>query len=205
MSEKGRKTESDTEVLNNLVQGATVCRNNARRLIDDAETLFSKGSYLSCFLLSELALEEIAKGFKLLEKHIEKKEFSRLEWKDWTGSAKAHAKKLKFAHEVDDEWLKKVLKYHRISYKEFLNGFLKNFPWAKNIDDYWEKTSTAYYDFRLDSLYVDYDFEKKQWVDPTESEIAKEPNLSFQGLVWAKHLLSIYEDALQRRERISHE
>ena len=188
-----------SEVLTDLRQGATVCLGNARRLLDEAEVLFRNKGYLSCFLLSELATEEIAKGYRLLEKVRKKEEFSRKEWEDWTKKPRAHIKKLKYVHQIDDAWLRKVLDFHGISYQEFSKGFLKNFPGAKNIEDYWEKTSQAYYDFRLDILYVNYDFKKNQWIDPLSYEPAQDPNFSLQGLVRAKHLLSIFEAALKRK------
>ena len=85
---------SESEFLGNLKQGAEACHSNAIRLLADAEILFANKSYLSCFLLSELALEEMAKGFKLLEKDQKKERFSRKDWEGFTQGAKAHKKKL---------------------------------------------------------------------------------------------------------------
>ena len=70
--------------LTNLLEGAFACLNNADRLLEDAGTLFYKSRFLSCFLITQLALEELAKGFKLIEKHSKNKKLSKEEWKSLT-------------------------------------------------------------------------------------------------------------------------
>jgi hypothetical protein len=101
--------------------------------------------------------------------------------------------------QVDDKWLEKeVMEPHGLSSEELWNGFLTNFPWAKNIDDYREKISKRFYKSRLSILYVDYDFEKKQWIDPLKHDFVEDPNFLIQGLVRAKHLLMVLESALEK-------
>jgi len=56
-----------------------------------------------------------------------------------------------------------------------------------------------YYNLRLAFLYVDYDFEKKQWTEPLKSLAATDPHFSVQGLMRAKHLLSILEYAQKKK------
>jgi len=81
------------EYLADLETGSKICLNNSQRLLNDAETLFyEKKSYLSCFLLTQLCLEELSKGFLLIEK-AKKKE--RLDLKEWQRFTKGNAHRIK--------------------------------------------------------------------------------------------------------------
>ena len=189
---------SEKKVLSLLEQGIIACKGNARRLIDDAETLLLNNRYLSCFLLSELALEEMGKTVELLKKFKNNEKFTGKEWEQLTKKGRgSHIRKLKYAHEFDDTWLAKVMKGSGMSYEEFEEGYLKNLPSIKDMDEFREKYSRMYYNRRLSTLYVDYDFERKQWIDPLKSLVAKDLHFSLKGLVRAKHVLSLLEQAIE--------
>ena len=93
--------------LTNLKEGAKLCLANSQRLLDDAETLFYKERYHSCFLLGQLCLEELAMGFKLIEKEKQKEHFTENEWAEIT-KRQAHKKKLVYLQEVEDKWKEEV-------------------------------------------------------------------------------------------------
>lgn len=195
---------SDTKALTNLNQGAAACFDNAKRLVDDAELLFQNKRCLSCSLLSELAEEEMAKAFKLLEKERKKAVFSRKEWEGFTRGAKAHRKKLLYIRDVYNRWLKKTLKSGGASYKEFLEDYFDEYSFSladltKMLKEMDEMQAGTNYDFRLQALYVQYDFEEKKWTNPSRWVFANDPQYSSRLLGWAKDLLSILDADLRRK------
>jgi AbiV family abortive infection protein len=162
---------SESECLTNLDIGARMCLENANRLLEDAEALLKKGSYPSCYLLSQLALEELAKGFKLIVKHLKGEIFSKKDWKNLTKGREAHVKKLEYIQKVRHELVEKSLAGTGVHIKTW-----QDMIWGKQVSladlgKYRKEASKALYTFRIDSLYVNYDFEKKQWTDPRNHPI----------------------------------
>jgi len=190
---------NESECLTDIKKGAEACLNNAKRLLKDAQILFEKKSYLSCFLLSQLCLEELAKGFKLIDKHLNKENFSREEWKKLTGGGQAHVEKLKCLQEVEDAWTDQATKG---MYLENLQKIVSKVNWANNLDDYREKLSEAVYKrWRLPSVYVDYDWERKQWIEPSKHPIFKE--ISIEEREYGTINENICRSNLIRAERLS--
>jgi len=108
---------SGSECVTDLRTGAETCLINAKGLLEDAQLLFARRSYQSCFLLSQLSLEELAKGFALIEKHLKGEIFSKQEWKGLTKGKHAHVKKLKYLQEVEDKWTEECMgKKKNLSY-----------------------------------------------------------------------------------------
>jgi AbiV family abortive infection protein len=161
------------EHLTELREGAFMCLDNANRLLEDAETLFFKSRYLSCFLLTQLALEELAKGFKLIEAHSKNREFSKEDWKNLTWKRKGHVNKLKYLQEVEDKWTAEVARGlgPKLDYFQLLKKIASDLPWAGSVDKYRKKMSKARYDWRIKSLYVDYDWKNKRWLEPLKQPI----------------------------------
>jgi AbiV family abortive infection protein len=183
---------SKRESLTDLEKGARACYDNASRLLQDAEFLFYNRSYLSCFLLSELSLEEMSKGFRLLEKYSKKEEFLKDEWESLTGKGRnSHLNKLKYVMEADDKWLEEVVKSIGTNYEELLKNLIKQFPWAKSVQDYRQRIAQEYYNFRIDTLYVDFDFGMNKWKEPSKHNVVDDPGFYLQSLTRAKHILSV--------------
>jgi AbiV family abortive infection protein len=191
------------EYLTELRKGALVCLDNADRLLEDAETLFAQRSYLSCFLLTQLASEELAKGFKLIEKYSKNKKFSKEEWEQLTSKPKAHVDKLKYLQEVEDKWMAEVTRGlgPELDYSRLLKKIAADIPWAGNVDKFRKKMSRAHYDWRIKSLYVDYDWTKKQWLEPLTQPIFN--GIFIDGVICnadilkVKHLSSVLKSRLQ--------
>ena len=98
------------EYLTDLVKGARACLDNADRLIEDSEILFYENSFLSCFVLVQLALEELAKGFLLIKKQSRNKKFSKEDWKRLKEKSKAHKMKLTISEDALDQWTAEVVR-----------------------------------------------------------------------------------------------
>lgn len=162
---------NESEWLTDLREGAKTCLVNAKRLLEDAQLLFGRRSYLSCFLLSQLSLEELAKGFALIEKHLKGEVFSKQEWRVLTKNRWAHVRKLKYLQEVEDKWTEECVGKKSISYIETLHQIVSKVSWANNLGEYREKISKVHYQWRINSLYVGYDFEKKDWIEPSTHPI----------------------------------
>ena len=88
--------------VTDLKEGVNLSKNSAERLLQDAQVLFDRGKYVSSFLLSQLSLEEPAKAFKLIDKHLKGKTFSKKEWEDF---ALSHDEKIKYIESVIDFWM----------------------------------------------------------------------------------------------------
>ena len=136
--------------LVDLQVGADNCLRPAIMLLEDAEVLLKKEGYLSCFVLSQLALEELAKGHMLITKHLKKETFSRKEWESLTRGKAAHLNKLAIIQEVEEKWIGPDL-FAAVGKQKEVAKYL--------------------YDSRYGILYVDYDFEKKQWIDPMRDQV----------------------------------
>jgi len=188
----------ENEFLTNLKEGAEACLNNAKRLLKDAQILFEAKSYPSCFFLSQLSLEELAKGFMLIDKHLNKKVFTRKEWKSVTTRGRAHVKKLKYLQEVEDTWTDQVAKG---MYLEILQKIVSKVDWANTLEEYREKLSEAVYkQWRLPSVYVDYDWERKTWIEPSKHPIFDgifmDENICRYNVRRVEHLLQILKTKL---------
>jgi AbiV family abortive infection protein len=158
--------------LTNLLEGAFACLNNAERLLEDARTLFYKSRFLSCFLITQLALEELAKGFKLIEKHSKNKKLSKGEWKSFTKSYKAHAYKLKYLQEIEDRWTAEIAgKIWNSDYFGLLKKIAGNLPWAGSVDKYRKEMSKAHYNWRINCTYVGYDWVTNKWTEPSKQPV----------------------------------
>lgn len=193
-----------SEYLTKLRDGAYACLNNAKRLLEDAQVLFERNSYLSCFLLSQLSLEELAKGFQLIEKQLKKEIFTREEWNSLTKYRNSHVKKLKYLQEVEDQWTEECIRgMMNLSYIELLRQIVSKVSWANNLDEYRAKISRAFYNFRLDSLYLDYDWEKKQWIEPANHPIFDgvfiDENICIFSIRRAENLLQVLMAKLQTK------
>lgn len=194
-----------TKFLSNLGIGASACVANADRLISDAELLFYNQSYLSSFFLSELAIEEMGKGFKLLEWISLRRKVPRKDWESLTKRS-AHVNKLKIAQEADDEWLSNVTKGLGINYSELLKSILSKMPSAKNVDEYRDTRAKESFERRKSAMYVDYDFEREEWDNPLDLSISSNPNFSRQRLTLAQHLIQVLRASIRKtEERNKHE
>jgi AbiV family abortive infection protein len=164
-------TEKEDRYVSELTEGATLCLVNSERLLNDAKILlYEKNSYLSCFLLTQLCLEELAKGLKLMEKEEKKELFSEKEWKEIT-KGKAHEKKLEYLEKVEDNQLNEYLagtdwnRFSTENMKELEKKIIKS-KQANSLEEYKRTQIRLLYQWRLDCVYVDYDFDKRQWIDP---------------------------------------
>jgi len=162
-----------SEYLTNLLEGAFACLNNAERLLDDAKTLFEKSRFLSCFLITQLSLEELAKGFKLIEKHSKSKKLAKEEWRNFTESRKAHVYKLKYLQEVEDKWTAECAGkiFGDSDYFGLLKNIARDLPWAGSVDKYRKEMSKAHYSWRIGCTYVDYDWVTKKWIEPSKQPV----------------------------------
>jgi AbiV family abortive infection protein len=145
--------EDNMRKLNNLMEGAEICLANSKRLLDDSKALFYGNSNLTCFCLTQLCLEELAKGFKLLEKEKKREQFTEDEWKEITTKGKVHRKKLEYLQEVEDKWTKECIG-SRISWD------------TTTPKEDREKQAESLYNWRMTCLYVNYDFDERQWINP---------------------------------------
>lgn len=191
-----------TEYLSSLNIGASACYVNAERLIRDAECLFYDNHYLSSYFLSELSLEEIAKGYTLLRWISRRKKITRKDWETLKIGARAHVNKLKIAREADDKWLREVTKNLELDYNKIQKGMLSQFtPNARNIDEFRTARAKDFYELRMKSIYVDFDFEKKEWLDPASLGISSDGTFSLQRMMYAKHMLSVLGTHLRGKLR----
>lgn len=196
-----------SEYLTELREGASACLNNANRLLEDSKLLFDKKSYQSCFLLSQLALEELAKGFKLIEKHQKSKQFSREEWNKLTRKgSKAHKNKLKYLKEVEDKWTAEITRElgKDLNYFQVLKKTVAKIPWAKNVDKYRDEIIKVAFHWRLKGVYVDYDWKRKRWFDPSKDPIFNgifiDHIICFASILRANNLLGVLSAKLQEKK-----
>jgi AbiV family abortive infection protein len=181
---------------------------NAIRLLEDTRVLFGERSYLSCFLLSQLSLEELAKGFALIGKHLKKRAFSKVEWKNLTIGKKAHVSKLKYLQEVEDKWTEEVTRKlgPELSYHEVLKKTVKKLPWAKSVDEYRKKMSESYYNWRLDASYVEYNWKSKQWMEPLKHPVFDSifiDEICMNTIKRAEFLSQVLRARLKRSEKVN--
>jgi len=192
-----------SECLDDLKRGAKACLVNAKRLLEDAQLLLPKRSYLSCFLLSQLSLEELAKGFALIEKHSKGETFSKQEWEDLTKKRYAHVNKLRYLQEVEDRWTEECIGNKNISYIETLGQIASKVSWASNLDEYREVISRVHYQWRLNSLYVGYDFGKNDWIEPSTHPIFNGVTIGFlncrMNIIRATHLSQVLKAKLEEK------
>jgi hypothetical protein len=118
----------------------------------------------------------------------------------FTKGSRAHLVKLEYLYKVDDDWLANIAKGMGLGYKEIEKGILANTK-ASDMEEYRKGVAKRYFNFRLESLYVDYDFDKKEWVDPQKNSIINDPVICLQGLIRAKHMLQILRALLFRKEK----
>lgn len=145
-----------------LKKGAGECLQNAQRLLEDAKILFyENGSYPSCFALIVLSMEEMAKASKLNDYCQRNEEMSKEEWEKFTDK-KAHLNKLLWMQQKDMNWISEVTKL----YEESLRKIASQVEWAKDVKEFHRKIASVLNNWKLSSLYVDYDFGKEKWKTP---------------------------------------
>jgi AbiV family abortive infection protein len=169
--------------IEDLEVGSKACLINAERLLNDAKTLFyDKASYLSSFLLTQLCLEELSKGFLLSEKASKKEALNEKEWEKFT-KGNAHKIKLTYLQEIEANWIKDCL-----AGDESMNQYL-------NKEEHWIAQSKMYYNWRMNSLYVDYNFDEKKWIEPSKfligGKFSIDEIICMAGLQRAEHLASV--------------
>ena len=127
--------------IGKLMDGSLLRIKNASRLACDAEMLFKSKQYSSCILLAVLALEELGKGYMLMFYYGKRQDITS---DIWNKDFKSHRKKL----EIIGEAFKKATNNDPAKKEAFerLSRFL--FKMSK---------------IKLESLYVDWDKEQKQW------------------------------------------
>ena len=135
-----------------LIDGSLHCVKNAKRLSEDARSLYESERYSSCLSLAVLALEEVGKSRMLLDAAVKKQDVTS---SDWFKKFSSHREKLKFLisslrTDSDDE-----------SYK---NSFDKIANLMKML---LEK--------KMESLYVDWSSTQGEWryFDEHESDKQK--------------------------------
>lgn len=151
--------------LTDLIIGAEYCLENSERLLSDSQSLYDKRSSANSFLFLQLSLEELAKGFKLMEKQSESKTFSRKEWELFSRSGKAHRLKLEYLQVARDGFAAESLKEVGVRLDELLEKMATRRGY-RNYEEYRKKVAGVLFDFRLRNLYVDYDFGKRCWTKP---------------------------------------
>jgi len=153
---------SESEYLTDLIKGAELSKNNAERLLQDAKVLFNNQKWNGSFVLSTLSLEEQAKAFKLINKYAKGKRFSKKEWKDF---AISHNKKLAYIEKTVDRLdARKVREQTGIDFWGVLKKTYQN-AGAKSLEDYRKRFSKELESFRVQTLYIDYDFKNKKWLE----------------------------------------
>lgn len=163
MSEK-----KDVIASKRLKKGAEECLQNAERLLKDAQILFyEKGSYPTCFALIMLSMEEMAKASKLSDYCQRNEDMPKEEWKKFTRSKKAHINKLLWMEQKDMSWISEITGL----YEENLRKIASQVKWAKDLEDYHRKIASVLHYWKLDSLYVEYDFDKEKWNNPLSTPI----------------------------------
>ncbi len=123
-----------------LIDGSLHCVKNAKRLSEDAKSLFESKRYSSCLSLAVLALEELGKSFMLLDAYVKKQE---VESRDWFKKFSSHREKL-----------------------EFLSDYLRtnsNDESHKNSLDKMTNLMRALLEKKMDSLYVDWNGTRGGW------------------------------------------
>jgi AbiV family abortive infection protein len=160
-----------------LVEGATLCRDNAAMLSECALDIFEKYPSISSFL-TVLAIEETGKGLALLKKYEKGDDFKEKEWKKLTEDRKAHRRKLKIVHTaLVDPY--SVLSPHKLSVKI---EEIKEFQHKANI------IAKQVNKLKLDYLYVNWNEKQNRWMLPMKDHIFVEH--IFQRLVASIRILS---------------
>jgi len=165
-----------------IKEGIMFCKNNAERLLRDAHILFENGKHVSSFLLSQLSLEEEAKAFRLVQKQLKGKTFSKKEWEDF---AYSHEEKLRYIQRVVDELdADMVRRSTGIDYWQVLKKMYKGMG-EKNLENHRKKVSEDLKKFRNTRLYTDYDFEERSWTDANQIDLAS----SLRSKIMAERML----------------
>jgi AbiV family abortive infection protein len=73
---------NEIAIPTDLRRGAEACSRNSERLLSDAEQLLGKNGNISSYVLYLSALEELGKGFILVEKAKKQESLSLKEWTD---------------------------------------------------------------------------------------------------------------------------
>lgn len=107
-----------------------------------------------------------------------------------------------YVQQVYDKWLKKALRRQGISYEKYLEEDYDEYGLGVALLRELRQSdismqATAYYHLRLETLYVQYDFEENQWTNPPKWVVANEPEFSLRVLFWAKQILSILKAELR--------
>jgi AbiV family abortive infection protein len=173
---------NESDRIADIREGIMLSKNNAERLLQDAHVLFENGKHVSSFLLSQLSLEEEAKAFRLVQKQLKGKTFSKKEWKDF---AYSHEEKLKYIQQVIDELDADMVK--RSTGIDFWQVLKKMYQGTgeKNLQDHRKKVSRDLLKFKNTRLYTDYDFQKRSWTDADQID----PVSSLRSKIMAERLL----------------
>ena len=163
--------KKDVIVSSRLRKGAEECLQNAERLLKDANILFyEEGSYPTCFALIILSIEEMAKASKLNDYYQRTENMPKEEWKKFTKDKKAHVNKLLWMEQKDTSWMSDISKL----YEETLRKIASQVEWADDLEDFHRKIASVLHDWKLDSLYIEYDFDKEKWNTPLATPLVDE-------------------------------
>lgn len=182
-----------TRNVTDMVNGATLCMENADRLLQDAWNLFYRGKHSSSFMLSQLSIEEQAKAFILIEKHIRKEPLPENEWEKYTKGS-AHSLKLQYIQKVIDDFEASTLASIGIDYNQILEK--RSISQGMNINEYRKRLSEDLKKYRFAIMYVEYDFKNMKWKEQTQTDQV----FSLRSAMNADLLLKILRNKLSMLE-----
>lgn len=92
------------------------------------------------------------------------------EWKKFTKNKKAHINKLLWMEQKDTSWISEITKL----YEENLRKMASQVEWAKDLEDFHRKIASVLHHWKLNSLYVEYDFDREKWNTPLATPLINE-------------------------------
>jgi len=147
--------------MEKLAEGFTCALDNAERLLNDAKILSERACYASSIQLSLLSVEEAGKASMLREHLLHQKEVLKSEWRIRGAFFKMHSKKFYKAHDevakMALNWLQEVGASHLMDSKTELDKY---------------ETQDKSESLKQRVTYLDYDFEKKCWLKPWDTNYA---------------------------------
>ena len=157
-----------------LKKGASLCLRNSGRLIYDAGHLFRAKSYSSSILLAIYSIEEAGKALLCLDYFQRGRDVTE---ECWRYEFKEHVFKIFKTYEgMFQEAI------NRDPLDNMLRQIAKKVQWAGDQNTFYKALSKTLNDWKKQSIYMDYDFKKGEWIEPTKIQSIESLDIGLERL-----------------------
>lgn len=127
-------------------EGASLCLDNAIRLLKEAKLLFENEIYLTSCCLAIYALEEIGKGEELLEAFKSQKNVTKTKWRKLSKRTYAHVRKIKTGRKLAMKRLEERFDFilNRFRLSSLSDSRYEEVRWILAKHDQWWKEQCLY-------------------------------------------------------------